>query len=79
MAPAAAPMAASRLVFFFMVVVPDDVEAVEPLDPDVPEDPLVERRGAELDRVVVREAATGATGAATRAFRFCSRADIESI
>jgi hypothetical protein len=53
-APAAAPIAASRLVFFFMVVVPDDVDAVDPLDPDVP---LV-RRAVDVDL----RAGAGATG-----------------
>ena len=50
-----------------MVVVPDEVEAVDPLDPEVPEEAvpdvlLVERRGAELVRDVV-----GATGVLTTA------------
>jgi hypothetical protein len=62
-----------------MVVVPDEVDAVDPLDPEVPEeavpdDRLLERRGAKLVRVV-----DGATGVLTTAAWFCSSAEIESI
>ena len=61
-APAAAPIAASRLVFFWVYVPPDDVEPVDPADeePELPDDELVVRRGA---LVVRRGAALDGAGA----------------
>ena len=88
-APAAAPMAASRFVFF-LIVVPDEVDAVVPFDvpaddPDEPDDvrrvdvaPLDLR--VELPLALAGDVETVAGGPATSPGAwFCSIGDIESI
>jgi hypothetical protein len=83
-APAAAPIAASRFVFFWVYVPPELVGAVEPDDVDPPElpDELVRRvEVVPVRRVVVRDgdeldvAGAGATRAGACA---CSSVEIES-